>query len=150
MISSLWLGSAVFVVLAALAAFRALSTPTDAANVVGAILTRWHYIALLAPLALLAFEWRRSRPLILGLLFVAILLASAQALADTRIRTMRMESPVAISALPRTDPLRRKFGALHGLSSLLLVQQVLVAAAAVVADEKENPQPPRNPDVEPT
>ena len=134
--------------LAALAAFRALSTPTDAANVVGAILTRWHYIALLAPLALLAFEWRRSRPLILALLFAAILLASAQALVDTRIRTMRMESPVAISALSRTDPLRRRFGALHGLSSLLLVLQVLVAAAAVVADDF--PQPPRNPNVEPT
>src|SRR4029079_4576172 len=53
-IESLWLASAVFVSLASLAAFRALSTPTDAANVVGAILTRWHYIALVAPVALLA------------------------------------------------------------------------------------------------
>jgi len=100
LIESLWLGSAIFVILAALAAFRALTTPTDAANVVGAILTRWHYIALLAPLALLALEWRRARPLILGLLFFAILLASAQAIVDTRVRTMRMESPMAISALP--------------------------------------------------
>jgi hypothetical protein len=149
LIGSLWLGSAVFVILAALAAFRALTTPTDAANVVGAILTRWHYIALLAPLALLALEWRRARPLILGLLFAAILLASAQALVDTRIRAMRMESVVPISALPRADPLRRRFGALHGFSSLLLVLQVIVAAAAIVADEKET-QPPRNPAVEAT
>ena len=132
----MWFGSAVFVVLAALAAFRALTTPTDAANVVGAILTRWHYIALLAPLALLALEWRRARPLILGLLFAAILLASAQALVDTRIRAMRMESAIAISALPRDSAVRRHFGMLHGFSSLLLVAQVLVAGAAIAVDDK--------------
>ena len=133
-------------ILAAVAAFRTLNTATDAANVVGAILTRWHYIALLAPLALLALEWRRARPLILGLLFAAILFASAQALIDTRIRTMRMESVVSISALPRADPLRRRFGALHGFSSLLLVVQAIVAGAAVVADEKET-QPRATPAV---
>ena len=133
-------------ILAALAAFRTLTTPTDAANVVGAVLTRWHYIALAAPLALIALEWRRSRAAILGLLFFAVLLASAQALVDTRIRTMRMESVVSISALPRADPLRRRFGMLHGLSSLLLVVQAIVAGAAVVADEKET-QPRATPAV---
>ena len=136
MIESLWFGSAVFVILAALAAFRTLTTPTDAANVVGAVLTRWHYIALVCPLALVALEWRRSRAAILGLLFFAILLASAQALVDTRIRAMRLESPVAISALPRDNPLRRRFGALHGFSSLLLVAQVAVAGASIALDEK--------------
>lgn len=136
MIESLWLGSAVFVIVAALAAFRALSTPTDAANVVGAILTRWHYIALVAPLVLLAIEWRRSRALVLGILFAAILLASAQAMVDTRVRAMRMESAVAISALPREHPLRRRFGLLHGVSTLLLIAQVVAAGAVVVVDEK--------------
>lgn len=135
MIESLWFGSAIFVIVAAIAAFRALTTPTDAANVVGAVLTRWHYIALLAPLALLALEWRRSRAILLALLFAAILLASAQALVDTRIRSMRMESPVAISALPRESPVRRHFGMLHGLSSLLLVAQVLVAGVVIVVDD---------------
>ena len=91
-------------------------------------------------------EWRRARPLVLGLLFAAILFASAQALIDTRIRTMRMESVVSISALPRADPLRRRFGMLHGFSSLLLVVQVIVAGAAVVVDEKET-QPRATPAV---
>jgi hypothetical protein len=126
----------VFVILAALAAFRALTTPTDAANVVGAVLTRWHYIALVAPVALLTLEWRRARAAILGLLFFAILLASAQALVDTRVRTMRLEAPVAISALPRDNPLRRRFGILHGISTLLLIAQVVVAGAAIALDEK--------------
>jgi hypothetical protein len=124
------------VILAALAAFRTLSTPTDAANVVGAVLMRWHYIALIAPLALIALEWRRSRAFILALLFFAVLLASAQALVDTRVRAMRMESPIAISALPRDNPVRRRFGIMHGFSSLLLVAQVIVAAATIVADDK--------------
>jgi len=135
LIESLWFGSAVFVIVAALAAFRTLTTPTDAANVVGAVLTRWHYIALVAPLALIALEWRRSRAAVLGLLFFAVLLASAQALIDTRVRSMRLESPVAISALPRDNAVRRRFGLLHGVSSLLLVAQVVVAGATIVADE---------------
>jgi hypothetical protein len=135
LIQSLWFGSAVFVILAALAAFRVLHTATDAANVVGAILTRWHYIALLAPLALLGLEWRRSRPLVLALLFGAILLASAQALVDTRVRTMRMQSAVAISDLPRESPYRRRFGLLHGLSTLLLLGQVVVAGGTIAVDD---------------
>lgn len=48
---------------------------------------------------------------------------------------MRMESPVAISALPREHPLRRRFGLLHGVSTLLLIAQVVAAGAVVVVDE---------------
>jgi len=131
LIQALWLGSGAFLLLAASAAFGAASNTTDAANVVGAILTRWHYIALLAPLALLFLEWRRSRPAMLVLLFVAILLASFQALLDTRIRMMRLDSIVPISSLPHDDPVRRHFGLLHGMSSLFLIGQVIAAGAAV-------------------
>src|SRR5258708_7801379 len=76
LIQAIWLGSGVFLILSASAAFSAASNTTDAANVVGAILTRWHYIALLAPLLLMFLEWRRSRPVMLVILFIAILLAS--------------------------------------------------------------------------
>ena len=87
--------------LSAAAAFSAASNTTDAANVVGAILARWHYIALVAPLLLMFLEWRRSRPVMLVILFIAILLASFQALVDTRIRMMRAESFAPISSLPQ-------------------------------------------------
>ena len=126
--------------LAATAAFRAASSPTEAANVVGAMLMRWHYIALLAPLALMILEWRRGKARMLVVLFAAIVLASLQALADTRIRIMRAESPVPISSLLPEDPLRRRFGLLHGISSLLLVAQAVTAAAAVVMTD-DPPQP---------
>ncbi len=135
LIQALWLGSGVFLMLSASAAFRAATNPTDAANVVGAILTRWHYIALLAPLLLMFLEWRRSRPVMLVILFVAVLLASFQALLDTRIRMIRAESFAPISSLSPDDPVRQRFGMLHGISQLFLVGQVIAAATAIATRE---------------
>jgi hypothetical protein len=135
LIQALWLGSGIFLMLTASAAFSAASNTTDAANVVGAVLTRWHYIALLAPLALMFLEWRRSRPIMLVILFIAVMLASFQALLDTRIRMIRGSSLVPISSLSSDDPLRRQFGMLHGMSSLLLIAQVIAAAAVVASRE---------------
>ena len=61
LIAALWLGSAFFLMLSASAAFRAAGNTSIAADVVGSMLTRWHYIALAAPLALFALELRRAR-----------------------------------------------------------------------------------------
>jgi hypothetical protein len=133
LIAALWLGSAFFLMLSAQAAFRAAGNTSIAADVVGSMLTRWHYIALAAPLALFALELRRARPLILILLFVAIVLAAGQSFVDLRIRSIRASSPIAISNLDRTDPVRRRFGALHGLSMVLLLAQTLIAATVVLA-----------------
>jgi len=135
LIQALWLGSGVFLLLTASAAFNAASNTTDAANVVGAVLTRWHYIALLAPLLLMFLEWRRSRPAMLVILFIAILLASFQGLLDTRIRMIRDASLAPISSLSREDPVRRQFGLLHAMSSMLLIGQVIAAAAVVATRE---------------
>lgn len=134
----MWLGSAVFLLLAASAAFRAAPTASAAADVVGAILTRWHYIALGAPLILFALELRNARRLILIVLFTAILLAALQIFVDLRIRAIRRMSLTPISELHHEDPIRRRFGMLHGVSMLLLVLQA-VAATAVVASKKEAP-----------
>jgi hypothetical protein len=139
LIQALWLGSGVFLILTASAAFNAASNTTDAANVVGAVLTRWHYIALFAPLLLMFLEWRRSRPVMLVILFIAVLLASFQALLDTRIRMMRDASIVPISSLSHEDPVRRQFGILHGMSSLLLIGQVIAAGAVVATREPARP-----------
>jgi hypothetical protein len=131
LIRAVWLGSGAFLILTASAAFGAAGNATDAANVVGAVLIRWHYIALFAPLLLLFLEWRRSRPFMLIILFVAIVLASFQGLLDTRIRMIRLDSPVPISSLSLNDPVRRQFGLLHGMSSLFLIGQVIAAGVAV-------------------
>ena len=95
------------------------------------MLTPWHYIAIGAPLLLLVFKGGGKRYAMM-ILFIAILLASAQAMIDVRIRRIRIESPRPISSLPATDPLRKRFGLMHGVSSMLLLAQI-AAAAVVVA-----------------
>jgi hypothetical protein len=136
LIAALWLGSAFFLMLAASAAFRASPNSTTAADVVGAMLNRWHYIALAAPLILLGLELRHARKLVLIALFVGIVLAAAQALVDLRIRTIRSASITPISELAKDDPVRRRFGALHGVSMLLLLLQTISAAVVVAAPPK--------------
>lgn len=133
----MWLGSAVFLMLAASAAFRAAPNATAAADVVGAMLARWHYIALGAPLILFALELRRAHRLMLIVLFIAIVLAALQVFADLRIRSIRMTSSVPISELDRGDPVRRRFGMLHGVSMMLLVLQTAAAVTVVAAKERE-------------
>ena len=139
LISALWLGSAFFLMLAASAAFRNAPNPTVAADVVGAMLSRWHYIALAAPLILFALELRNVRKVVLVVLFAAIVLAAMQAFIDLRIRTIRGSSVVPISELAREDPVRRTFGALHGVSMMLLLAQAIAAAVVVAAREPARP-----------
>ena len=119
--------------LAASAAFRSSPNATTAADVVGSMLARWHYIALAAPLALFALELRHARRWVLAVILLALLLAAAQAFVDLKIRTIRASSRVSISELDRSDPVRKRFGALHGVSMLLLVVQAVAAAVVVAA-----------------
>jgi MFS superfamily sulfate permease-like transporter len=131
---TLWIGGGAFLMaVAAPAAFRHAPDRTAAADIVGAMLGRWHFLALAAPLLLLILLWRRSqRRLPLVLVALAVLLAASQITADLRIREIRRNSPVAISTLAPDHPVRRQFGALHGISSLLMLSQVLLGAGALV------------------
>ena len=99
----------------------------------------WHYIALLAPIALLVIEWRRARGGVIALVFAGVVFAAAEVAIDLRIREIRNASIVPISALSRSDPVRRRFGMYHGVSSLLLLAQVVAGAAATVVIERDPP-----------
>lgn len=94
----------------------------------------WHYIAVALPAILLAIEWRRARTLMVLLLFAGIVFGAAEIAVDFRIRAVRESSIVPISSLSHSDPVRRRFGVLHGISSILLLAQVIAAAGAVGAD----------------
>ena len=129
----LWLGGGLFLAfIAAPAAFNAAPSST-AADVVGRMLDKWHYIALLAPLVLLIGEWRRNRlarTRIVLVLSAALFMASGQAFVDLRIRAMRFASIIPISELPKNNYARREFGRLHGISMTLMLLQILAAAGA--------------------
>lgn len=127
------MGSGAFLIVAAVAAFRAAGNPTTAANVVGAMLGAWHYIAIALPVILLAIEWRRARALMVIILFAGIVFGATEIAVDLRIRAIREGSIIPISSLSPNDPVRRRFGALHGISSILLLAQVVVAAGAAGA-----------------
>ena len=134
LLETFWLGSAIFLVaVAAPAAFRAAGGPSAAADVVGAMLNRWHYIALVVPVLLLVLNLRAGRPIVVALLTVTIFLASLQGMVDLRARSLRLASAVPISSLEPTHPLRRQFGRLHGLSMMLLAAQILGGIAIVGA-----------------
>jgi len=128
--------------LAASAAFRAAPNATVAADVVGAMLARWHYIALAAPIALFFIELASLRRVVIVVAFAGLLLAATQSLVDLRIREIRFNSPIPISSLDATNPIRRRFGALHGMSMLLLLAQTLAAAIIVMTKEKRISEAP--------
>ena len=141
LIAALWLGAAAFLLfVAAPAAFRASDSPTNAANVVGAMLMRWHAIGIVLPLLLLILGGRRARGSMTAVLCIAVLFAVLEIGVDLRIRAIRESSPVPISNLPRASEVRKRFGLMHGMSSLLLLGQLAAAAATVtMRDGREAP-----------
>ena len=138
LVFAIWIGSGVFLAaVAAPAAFRLAPNRTVAADLVGAMLSKWHYIAVLSPILLLLFEWyvrRLSSTTLVVTLSIASILGAAQVGADLRARSLRINSPVPISSLAPHDPVRKQFGMLHGISTLLMLAQIVTAAAALSQD----------------
>ncbi len=139
LVCAAWFGGALFLAaIAAPAVFSASPTRVVAGDVVGLMLTRWHYLAILVPLALLIGELRRpSAKLRAAILVVAVLAASAEAMVDLRVRHLRESSVVPISFLPIESPTRRAFGRLHGASMLLLALQIIASAGVMAGESKE-------------
>ncbi len=133
---ALWVGGGAFLAaIAAPAAFSAAGEPGTAAAVVGAMLSKWHWLSVIGPLLVLLsrrFRWKWP----LALIVAAVVLANAQWMVDNRIHDVRASIAGSISDLDRSDPVRRHFGALHGVSMTLLLGQLL-CGVAVVATERE-------------
>jgi hypothetical protein len=144
LVAALWFGSAIFLMLTSSAAFEAAGNTRVAADVVGSMLTRWHYVALAAPLVLFAFAIRRGRTFLVTITFACVLLAAAQSFIDLRIRAIRRSSPISISSLEPEHPLRRRFGALHGASMWMLLLQAIGAGLVVMSSfsRREPATPP--------
>ncbi len=107
--------------------------PSTAARVVGRVLPVLDTAGLVlgAAAVLLAATGRSPRAaLVLGLTLAALAAASLF-LVTPQIAAIRRATGEALSQLPPSDPTRRRFGALHGVSTVLFGLQAVVAIALV-------------------
>lgn len=132
-----WLGAAAITAFAvAPAAFEALPTRAAAGTFVGGILRAVYAGALVAGGVAIAVpvlrggRWVRLRSVLGGTLAVAAVASIALA---ARIASMR-DSLGPVDALPPDDPGRRAFGALHGVSILVLFAGMIAALAALALE----------------
>jgi hypothetical protein len=130
--AALWLGGGVGTLLSTRAAFRhAGGTPVAGQIAADALrsLARltWASLALLA----LAAALGARAPLYAWLPGAALFLAGELGVKPA-LRKMRQDAGGSIEHLPAGDARRKQFGALHGVSMLLLLGQLLCAAATLL------------------
>jgi hypothetical protein len=107
--------------------------PASAARVVGRVLPVLDGAGLLLGLAAVALgaSGRAGRAaLVLGAV-LAVLAAASLFVVTPEIASIRRATGDALSHLPPTDPARRRFGMLHGLSTVLFGLQAVMAVALV-------------------
>jgi hypothetical protein len=142
----LWLGAILcFGAVVAPALFRSLG-PGQAGTVVRSIIPVLDGFALVAGpvLLVLAFLYEgrpRGVRLIRALMICAmVLLAAVSSLAiSPRMSSLRAEVGDRISELPKDDPIRKEFGRLHGVSTTLMLAELVLglAAAAIFLRRKD-------------
>jgi hypothetical protein len=125
-----WFGGGIGAMLATTAIFRTARSRRDAGDLSGAVLRAaaiWR-LAAAVPFLLTAAA-PRGPGFWLGL--AALVFAGTEWLVDARVRALRAELGGSTEGLAEGDPRRRRFGALHGVSVLLLLSHVLCAGAGV-------------------
>jgi len=146
---AIWFGGSLFIVIiAAPVVFQRAPTREAAGSVVGGMLQQWYWVSMAVPVILIAaalsqdFSSVSSRRAPLLLLTAALVFSLCRFVVDGRIHAIRDASPVPVSSLSAADPLRKRFGRLHGMSSLLLLAETATAGAliAISANERE-PRP---------
>lgn len=133
-----WFGAGVFVVaVVAPGAFAVLPTRALAGAMVGrtlSVLNVSGFIIGLALLALTFFKTRRGEWFERAMLAIfALTCAIGQWVITARMETLRAAmGGRPVDELPSTDPLRLEFGALHGVSVLVLGIGMLAAFIALI------------------
>ena len=115
--------------------------PSMAARVVGRVLPVLDAVGLALGLAAVALgaSGRSGRSAVVLGLVLASLAAASLFLVTPEIASLRRAAGEGLSHLPPTDPLRRRFGLLHGVSTVLFGLQAVLAGALVAL------RPPRSP-----
>lgn len=117
--------------------------PASAARVVGRVLPVLDGAGLLLGLAAVALgASRRSgrAALVLGAV-LAVLAAASLFVVTPEIASIRRATGDALSHLQPGDPVRRRFGLLHGLSTVLFgLQAVMALALVALPPERSGPR----------
>lgn len=137
-----WLGAAGIVAFGvAPAAFEALPTRSAAGTFVGGVLRIVYAGAVIAGIVGAAVVGRRRgkrQPLRLALAGVIAVGGAAGLAMAAKIASLRAELG-PIDALPPDDPGRRTFGALHGISVVVLLVGMVAALAAIALEAATEP-----------
>jgi len=107
--------------------------PGSAARVVGRVLPALDWAGLLLGLAAVALgaTGRSGRAAVVLGAVLAVLAAASLFVVTPEIARLRQATGDALSHLPPIDPARRRFGMLHGLSTVLFGLQAVMAVALV-------------------
>jgi len=129
-----FLGALVLFATTVTPALVATVPPSSAARVVGRVLPVLDAAGLLLGLAAVALgaTGRSGRPALLLGGVLAALAATSLFVVTPEIASIRRATGDVLSHLPPTDPARRRFGMLHGLSTVLFGLQAVMAVALVV------------------
>ncbi len=129
---SLWFGGGLATLYGTRAIFAVADNRKQAGIFSGAILAAYRLLqgAAVVLFVAAAFAGLRRGERIAG--GVLVLFTVTGFLVDSRLRRLRREIGGSTEGLDAADPRRKRWGALHGISVLLLVAQVALAGIAVV------------------
>jgi hypothetical protein len=128
---AIWAGGGLAVVLGTRSIFRAAETRSQGGLFSGAVLGSFFRLRW-AAVALTAAAWAFPRTPALGWATAAAALTIVHAPLDGRIRALREQLGGSTEGLDAADPRRKRWGALHGASVLLLLAQIACAAVGLV------------------
>ncbi len=129
---AVWFGGGIATLLATSALFARAGSRKLAGDLAGAILARTNAMRSVAALVFGLAALLGAGGIATWLGGACLLIQAAAIPVDAAARKVRRELGGDVDALQPDDPRRRRFGALHGLSMLLLLLQVLLSAAALI------------------
>ena len=130
---AVWFGGGLATVFATRSIFAVAETRQQGGRFSGAVLSSFLWLRWAAAALTAAAAWLIVRGAPIWWASAAALLTLVHALLDARIRAFRDQLGGSIEGLDALDPRRKRWGALHGASVLLLLAQIACAGAGLAA-----------------
>jgi hypothetical protein len=130
---AVWFGGGLATLFATRSIFAVAETRQQGGRFSGAVLSSFLWLRWAAAALTAAAAWLIVRGAPIWWASAAALLTLVHALLDARIRAFRDQLGGSIEGLDALDPRRKRWGALHGASVLLLLAQIACAGAGLAA-----------------